>query len=731
MTSRLGLDLLSTLHSVVGLLSGEVESEAALFDLVARSLDALGLRGAVLLRTGRGLELTVRTFAVRNPVFEHVERLTGLRTQGFVVDGERVDVYRRVLEQGETVFVPDTRVVLDQLLPAAARPFAGLLKAAITGTPAVYAPLMAGGHNIGLINAASATVVPEDAPAVRGFAAGISMALENLRHRHARGRGRARGDAVAATLRSALRGEPVATTLAGALEHLVEEDGRLQAAALAVLEPDELRVRDLHSRGAADGLADALRAGCPVGSFRPLLDAPDGQACLQCQSDHAAGCPLAGLFLMAVADRARLLGVLGARLAPGVSGAAVAADLRPLADALGTVLSRAEGEAARAAAEDRYRHAQRMEVVGQLAGGVAHDFNNLITSISLTATVVRDDLPPASPLRDDLQEIHSACERGARLTRQLLMFSRRQAGVPEPVDLSALLQGMQVMLGRLLGEDVNLHIETPDGRCPLLADRGSVEQLVLNLALNARDAMPEGGSLTLRVETAERPDRVGGARDGICLTVRDTGVGMDAVTRARAFEPFFTTKGTKGTGLGLAVVDAVVRAAHGRVELDSAPGAGTTFRVFFPRLADQSASAAGAAAPARSGVRGRVLLVEDEPSLGSVLRRYLAHAGHDVVLVRNVADARVQAAAASAFQALVSDVVLPDGNGVALAYELRTRQPALPVILLSGYLDDKNHLGEIQRHGYVFMGKPFRPDELLARLEGLLGAAAPPGPLPE
>ena len=385
--------------------------------------------------------------------------------------------------------------------------------------------------------------------------------------------------------------------------------------------------------------------------------------------------------------------------------------------------------------EEQLRQSQKMEAVGRLAGGVAHDFNNLLTAIQGNVEMLLLEVPHGGAMRDDLMEIKRAATRAASLTRQLLAFSRKQMLAPKVLDLNAVVRELERMLARVIGEDVQLVTELGAVHASVLADPGQLEQVVLNLAVNARDAMPRGG--TLRIGTREvvlseadaehYPYRVEpGAY--VRLTVSDTGVGMSPEVLARVFEPFFTTKEPgKGTGLGLSTVYGIVKQSGGYVWADSEPGRGSLFRVYLPRVAAPAEPVeAPPAAPAegRAG-GGLVLLVEDEEGVRSLSRRILERRGYQVLAARNGADARrMFGECGGRVDLLLTDVVMPHESGRELAEALLLQQPDLRVVFMSGYTDDA-----LIRHGVLedrcrLLEKPFSPDGLNALVHETLAAGA-------
>jgi PAS domain S-box-containing protein len=380
---------------------------------------------------------------------------------------------------------------------------------------------------------------------------------------------------------------------------------------------------------------------------------------------------------------------------------------------------------------------QRLESVGQLAGGVAHDFNNLLTAILGYLRLVADQLEEGHPARADLEEIDRAAQRASNLTGQLLAFARRRVVAPRVVDLNAVAAGLDRLLRRLITEDIELiNVLSPDlGRTRI--DPTQLEQVVVNLVLNARDAMPGGGRLTIETRnvTVSDGDRPGHADVApgpyVQLAVSDTGHGMDEATRARVFEPFFTTKDrTKGTGLGLATAWGIVRQAGGHIWVHSEPGRGATFTVLLPRVeaAVEGGTDAPAEAPARSGSE-TVLLVEDERAVRDVLARGLRERGYRVLCAADGAEALDLARAHRAsLRLLITDVVLPILNGRELAHRLAEELPGLSVLYISGYAEEAVVHHGVVEPGVAFLSKPFSAEELARRVRQLLDARVTDAP---
>ncbi|MBN8615863.1 MAG: response regulator [Deltaproteobacteria bacterium] len=381
--------------------------------------------------------------------------------------------------------------------------------------------------------------------------------------------------------------------------------------------------------------------------------------------------------------------------------------------------------------EEQLRHAQKMEAVGRLAGSIAHDFNNLLSVILSYATMIVDELAEDDPHRLELDEIRKAGERAARLTKQLLAFSRQQVLAPQVHDLDILLGGMENMLRRVVGEDVSLTVTRSERLDHVVVDAGQMEQVVMNLVINARDAMPRGGKLTIETRNVVLTDDYAethyAATPGpyVMLAVSDTGHGMDRETQARIFEPFFTTKEVgKGTGLGLSTVYGIVHQSRGHVWVYSEPGVGTTFKVYLPRSEEQKASVPPPALPvARLSGHERVLLVEDDAQLRVVSREILTKYGYRVLEAGTAKEALALCEGLhEPLDLLLTDVVMPELSGVELASRLTVARPGVKVLFMSGYTDDA-----ALRHGLIeptmiFVQKPFTPSLLLTKVREVLDA---------
>jgi len=451
--------------------------------------------------------------------------------------------------------------------------------------------------------------------------------------------------------------------------------------------------------------------------------------------------PVRSVYWVPLFHGEALFGVyaLGSREMDGFSR-----EQRALADTLGSYVSTAL-ENARLFQETRRAYeelkstqaqllqAQKLEAIGRLAGGMAHDVNNHLAVIRLYADMIRRRLPEDSPLHSHLDEIRNAVERSSNLARQLLLFSRREPMEKSLLSLNVIVEDMEKMIGRLLGEDIHVDLVLQEDLWLVEADANNLEQVVMNLAVNARDAMPEGGTLTLETwnEVVTASHRHPDARPGrfVCLSVRDTGVGMADAVKAYLFEPFFTTKERgKGTGLGLSVVYGIVQAHEGWIEVESEVGRGSVFTIYLPALGMGDAGegeATAAEPPAPRGRGERILLVEDEEPLRKAAAAALEEGGYRVYACRTVREA-VEAfeQEESRFDLIIADVVLPNGKGPRLVERLLQRLPGLVALLISGYTDEWADWALIKERGVSFLQKPFSAESLLFAVRDLLQASA-------
>jgi len=382
----------------------------------------------------------------------------------------------------------------------------------------------------------------------------------------------------------------------------------------------------------------------------------------------------------------------------------------------------------RRSAQEQLRLAQRMEVVGRLAGGIAHDFNNVLTVIMGSAQMILRNVPPEHPAKVNAEDIHKAATRAASLTRQLLAYSRRQVLKPQVLDAGAVVAEMEGMLRQLLGAGIEIVTVRTAAAARVKVDLGQLQQVLLNLVINAGDAMPGGGILTIEVAEAELDALYASGRSAaftpgryVRLAVSDTGCGMDAETRARVFDPFFTTKAPgKGTGLGLATVYGIVQQSGGHIDVRSEPGCGATFEIYLPRV-DEAPAAPGQAEGTPGAGTETVLVVEDEELVRKIVRGTLAAAGYAVLEAGDFGEAlAVSSTHAGRIDLLVTDLAIPGGSGHELAARLAELRPGTAVLCVSGYADQA-----AVESGYLgtrtpFLQKPFTPDALLRKVRETL-----------
>ena len=418
----------------------------------------------------------------------------------------------------------------------------------------------------------------------------------------------------------------------------------------------------------------------------------------------------------------------------------VSVSVSPIRDTGGTVIGassvardmteRNRAEAERHAMARDLHQSERLEILGQLAGGIAHDFNNLLAAIMSYAGFVAEESADRPAVRADAEQIQAAALRAARLTRQLLIFSRREMSQPEALDLNAVITGIRELLSASVGSHIDLRIDLTEDLAVVVADRGQVEQVLLNLVINARDAMTEGGTLTIRTSRTEPGDGHGRQQPGtspgrsVELTVSDTGTGMSAEVAARIFEPFFTTKPLgQGTGLGLSTVRAIVTGAGGSVTVDSKEGAGAAFRVCFPASSAPVPAPAASQGPVAQGHGETVLVVDDEHAVLEVTSRILRGNGY-ATLEAATAQKALSLASTHDFQLLLTDSIMPGVSGPKLAERVTDLKPGVRVLHMSGYtagvLDPQGVIGG----KLAFIHKPFTAQALLDKVRAVL--TAPP-----
>jgi signal transduction histidine kinase/CheY-like chemotaxis protein len=491
------------------------------------------------------------------------------------------------------------------------------------------------------------------------------------------------------------------------------------AASLALDSGRAVVVRDLPEQG---GQESVILQGVRSALCAPIVVAGRAVACFYVLSTQVSR-----LF---GEDEERLAGYISALAAAALQNAEGLARQEALSLSLQAANQELQASLRRLQeAQEQLLHSERMAVAGRVAGSLAHDFNNLLTVVNGCAGLLLADLDPADPRRREAEDILEAGQRGAALTRQLLAFSRRQVLRPRPLDLNAVVEGMVGMIRRLLGEDIEVQTRLAPGLGAVLADPTQMEQVLMNLAVNARDAMPGGGRLLLETSPVELEAGSRGIRPGsyVVLTVADTGCGMDQATRARIFEPFFTTKEPgRGTGLGLATVYGIVEQSGGHIEVDSAPGQGTTFRLYFPCVAQAvSESPAGEPRLLPRGL-GTVLLVEDEPSVRNLAHRVLARSGYTVLLAGDGQQALELAQShPGPIDLVLTDVVMPGMSDPELVRRLADLRPGLKILYMSGYPDEDLMGRGLSGERPAVVAKPFSPAALARQVGEMLQGGGP------
>ncbi len=380
--------------------------------------------------------------------------------------------------------------------------------------------------------------------------------------------------------------------------------------------------------------------------------------------------------------------------------------------------------------EGQLVQSQKMEAIGRLAGGVAHDFNNLLTVILGYNEMLRAHVKEDPIALDYALEVLQASERASALTNQLLAFSRRQVAMPRVIDLNQVVLQIDKMLRRIIGEDVALQLHLAGGLSPVKADPSHIDQVVMNLAVNSRDAMPAGGSLTIETANVELTEEYAGRHLGVApgsyvmLAVSDTGTGMDEQTIARIFEPFFTTKEKgKGTGLGLSIVYGIVKQNHGEVLVYSEPGHGTAFKIYLPITAEAAENnQTGSPRPVEAPATGTILLVEDEQQVRTLTHAMLARQGYRILDAGSAADALALAGEMEApIDLLLTDIVMPQMNGLELAEKIGTVRPGIKILFMSGYTDSAIVTHRILTSDTPFIQKPFAASALYSKVREVLG----------
>jgi signal transduction histidine kinase/CheY-like chemotaxis protein len=443
--------------------------------------------------------------------------------------------------------------------------------------------------------------------------------------------------------------------------------------------------------------------------------------------------PLRSFLGMPIHSGDRIVGLIGVANRISGYGSAEQDRLEVLAQMAGVIYDSYTRQQRESQLEEHLRQAQRMESVGQLAAGIAHDFNNLLTAIGGYTNLVLEGVDESDWRRADLLEVHKATERAAGLTRQLLAFGRRQILQPRVLDVNGLISGIEKLLGRTIPEDIELVLNLAPELEPVRVDPGQLEQVLLNLAVNARDAMPHGGRLSFLTTTVDvgedwaRHHRPMTSGRYVRLTVSDTGTGMPPETQARIFEPFFTTKAlNKGTGLGLATVYGIVKQSGGFIWVSSQVDRGTTFEIYLPVVHEPIELATGIKPRTdTTGGSETILLAEDDGAVRHLARNILTHYGYTVLDGRDGHDALMKAKQhTGVIDLLITDVVMPGLSGRELVARLKTERPGVRVFFTSGYAEDMSTWANIEQGGVALLAKPFLPVDLARKVREVLDAPA-------
>lgn len=680
-----------------------------IFAAVAQEFSKLGWSCMILLTDESQSKLSARYLSYEAEALEAVEQLVGLQHKSYWIPVEAVDAYRRVVQDKETVFEGDVTEAVRQMLPDHARNLAGQIAGTLGLLRFIAAPLIIEGQVMGVFTAQSGDLSPDDVPTITIFAHQVAAALHRAR-----------------------------------LFERAQQEIAERARAEKELRESEERFRNVFGNA-------------PIGIYRTT---PDGRILMAnpalvrmlgyASFDELAQIDLEGggygpsyqrlAFRERIESEGQVTGLEDAWTRKDGSSILIRENARIVRDGHGNALyydGTVENITEHRHLEAQLLQAQKMEAVGRLAGGVAHDFNNLLTAIQGYTSLLLDDLAPgnsadwpaAEEIIENLQEIEQAADRAAALTNQLLVFSRKQVLQPRVLDLNLLVRSIFSMLQRLIGEDIELcTILTPEA-VRVKADPSQVEQVIMNLAINARDAMPGGGQLTFETANVALGEAYAQLHPNVelgayaMLAVSDTGIGMTQEVKSHLFEPFFTTKEKgKGTGLGLATVWSIVDQSGGHIEVDSRPGIGTTFKVYLP-CAEEKVEAAEGWLSARDLLWGTetVLLVEDEEMVRRLAYRVLERCGYAVLEARGADEALLLGEEhAETIDLLVTDVVMPGMGGRDLVERIVALRPEIKVLYVSGYTDDTVAHHGVLDPGVAFLQKPFTPLVLAHKVREVL-----------
>jgi PAS domain S-box-containing protein len=689
---------------------GDALTPEEIFAAVAGELEKLGFLCMILPTDESQDKVYTRYLRFKGKGLELAEKLVGLNHETFSFPIGDVEPYKRVIAEKETVLVDDTEAAMRRALPGPAKMFARQIAAMVGYERSIVAPLIVEGRVIGALSVGSSDLTREDMQAITAFAHQVSAAWRRAQLY----------EQAQLEIAERVRAEEALRASEERFRTLVQNSSDI----IAILEADgTVRYTSPSLERVLGYPADYyLTNSNPFRLLHPEDIASTKEKFRAAISQP--GVPIFHEFRIRHADGS------------WVSLETFTSNLLHVPSVGGLVVN-ARDVTERRRLEAQFRQAQKMEAVGRLAGGIAHDFNNLLTAMQGYTSLLLADLGSDLPLDEswrqrthaDLTEIKLAADRAAALTHQLLAFSRRQVLRPQLLDLNGLVQGMGNMLRRLIGEDIELNPVLAPSLGSVMADPGQIEQVIMNLVVNARDAMPQGGRLTIETSNAELDEAYARGHPGsqpgmyVMLALSDTGTGMDEETRSHLFEPFFTTKEKgKGTGLGLATVYGIVKQSGGHIWPQSEPGQGTTFHIYLPRVEQEGHIVEPVPEPnVLSPGTETVLLVEDEEIVRELARRILERQGYTVLIAGHPEAAlRISESHTGDIDLLVTDVVMPGMSGRDLADRLLLSRPKTKVLYVSGYTDDA-----IVQHGVLdptvdLVQKPFKPNELAQRVRKVL-----------
>jgi len=697
-TERRRGDVLIRALNQAALAMSEVSTTGEIFNAAAKILKKLGFTSMVLLLNESRDRLFLRHVAYPPSALKAAEKLTGLRQRDYSFPVENVDVYKRIIEEKDTVFIDDTPPVMRQILPKSLSNMVEQLIKILKIHKAIAAPLLVGEEGFGILCVQSDELTIEAIPTITAFAHQMAatgrkaQALEQAQQE-------------VSERRRAM--EEIATLLA-AIE---------QAEEMIVVTDLELKIEYVNP--AFQRITGYTREEAIGQNIRMLKSFTHEQTVYE---------ELVATLRSGNSWRGRLID----KKKDG-SFVELETTISPVRDLSGKNIGRVSVQrdiTEQSHLEAQLRQAQKMEAVGKLAGGIAHDFNNLLTTILGYADLVLYDSNLDIKIRESINEVKKSAQRASSLTQQLLAYSRRQILQPKIINLNETINNLQNMLVRLIGEDIILKVELSPALGLVKTDPGQIEQVVMNLAINARDAMPKGGVLEIQTANtqlddtyhSEHPEVPSG--DYVLLSVRDNGHGMSEAVKGKIFDPFFTTKKVgDGTGLGLSTVYGIVKQSGGYIEVESVPGQGTAFIVYLP-IDESEKPQKKTKVNERQHPKGseRILLVEDETALRDLIAMILRRAGYSVITAMGGKDALSKTAnpEEAGFDLLITDVIMPEMSGIELSERISALHPAAKTLYISGYTDDKIAQHGVLEEGVTFLQKPFSPAALTEKVQEVL-----------